>query len=67
MNGDTSAEKVITEQLLQKGWSYNAEHNLLRPPTAGEVAYEHKMLDDEGTHSSASMASLIGLVGFLGE
>lgn len=67
MNGDTSAEKVVTEQLLQKGWSYNAEHNLLRPPPVGEVAYGYNMVDDEGTYSSASMASLIGLVGFLGE
>lgn len=67
VNGNNSDENVVTEQLLQKGWSFNAEHNLLRPGLAGKLDSEHSTIDGNGTYSTASIASLIKLVGFLGE
>jgi len=67
INGNTSMEKVVTGHLLQKGWTFDAEHNLLRPALAGKVGSEHSTIDGDSIHSTASMASMIELVGFLGE
>lgn len=57
----------MTEQLLQKGWTFDAEHNLLRPGVTAKGEIENSTVDSGGTYNTGSMASLIELVGFLGE
>ena len=67
MNGNTSAEKVVTERLVQRGWEFDGERNLLLPVNAEAVQHEHSATDGGALETFEDMASLTSLVGFLGE
>ncbi|KAI9879471.1 MAG: hypothetical protein M1830_008430 [Pleopsidium flavum] len=66
LNSDISNEKVVTEQLLQRGWACDAEQRLLQPLRVVESESSRSIVGGGHTQGVAGMASLIGLVGFLG-
>lgn len=66
-NGEISNDKVMIEQLLQRGWSYDAEQMLLHPALIGEDEGQPSRLHAGDVRGLRGMDSLVGLVGFLGE
>ncbi len=62
-NGDHSSEDAVLELLIQRGWVHDTKQNLLRPAETRKPEHER----NGSAHTVADMASLINLVGFLGE